>query len=234
MSIGKSVKYFFKRLFSFWKVRIKSGPLQGYKFIVTTGSGFVRGDYEQEKTNIITGNTSEGDVVYDVGAHVGYYSMMMAKYAGPKGRVYSFEPRPLNNGFLRKHIAANHLENINVMDKAVSDVVGELRFNANTGTGTGHLSDTGNIVVNSTTIDTLVGEGMPVPNLIKIDVEGGEIGVLKGAVNTIEKNKPKIIFATHGDELHKFCVGFLEDRGYEINTFDQEHGDVESIAIYKG
>lgn len=215
-------------------VRIKSGPLKGYKWIVPTCSAFIIGNYEQEKTNIVVKNTAPGDIVFDVGAHVGYYSLMMAKLAGEDGRVYSFEPRPLNNEFLRKHISANKVKNVEVVDKAISDIVGTLKFNSNTGTGTGQLSETGNIEVNSTSIDTLISEGKPMPNLIKIDVEGGEVGVLKGAVQTIEKAKPKIILATHGEELHSFCLSFLSERGYRIETLDQEHGDVESIAIYEG
>ena len=212
---------------------IQAGPLEGIRWSVATGSSFISGRYEQAKTDMIVAHTAPGDVVYDVGAHAGYYSMMMARLAGPAGRVFSFEPRPLNFGLLSRHVSVNGFENITLRTEAVSDTTGPLRFNDETGTGTGHLSPEGRLEVQATTLDALLAEGLPPPQLIKIDVEGGELGVLRGGAQLIATHRPKIFLATHGDAIHAECVALLEAAGYRLTTFDQDHGDVESVALYE-
>ena len=85
-----------KKLGSFIHIGVKDGPLKGRKWIVSTGWNFTRGQYEVKKTAAVERVVRNGDVVYDVGAHVDYFSLIMAQSAGSGGHVYSFEPRPLN------------------------------------------------------------------------------------------------------------------------------------------
>lgn len=75
--------------------------------------------------------------------------------------------------------------------------------------------------------------GLPAPNFIKIDVEGGEMVVLRGLENILNEHHPKMIVATHGDEIHEETMSFLSGKGYKFTPIDQLKGDVETLAIYR-
>ena len=113
-------------------VRIKAGPLKGKKWSVVSGGNFIRGRYEEFKTEALLKCIKPGDVVYDVGGHVGYYSVLSSVLAGPTGKVFVFEPRPMNVAFLKRHIKFNGVENVTHIEAAVSDKAGDAGFEDNT------------------------------------------------------------------------------------------------------
>jgi FkbM family methyltransferase len=218
--------------------RIRSGPLAGKRWIIATGSKFIAGTYEPEKTAAITRLVSAGNVAYDIGAHVGYYSILMADLAGDEGAVYAFEPRPINYAFLNRHIRLNYCRNIRTYRMAIGKPQGQAtpgtaRLETRTGTGTGHLSETGTLLVAVTSIDECIAarHGRP-PDLLKIDVEGGELDVLHGASRTLDEYHPRLIVATHSYPLDAACRDFLLKRGYTAEILDQEQGDRETIYTY--
>lgn len=230
MALNSHLHELVKRAFSLVRVRIRGGPLMGAKWILPTGVHFIAGTYEPEKTNCITETTKEGMVVLDVGAHVGYFSLIMARLVGPKGKVFSFEPRVLNRRFLETHIRLNGIRNVYVYPKCVGDHVGEVMFETRTGSGTGHISNDGNTTVRMTTIDLLVQfGGIPSPDLIKIDVEGAEMRVLRGGLETIRNTLPTIILAVHSEGLECECRRLLEPLGYSFQDLGQSKGDREFL-----
>ena len=93
-------------------VRIKAGPLKRKKWSVVSGGNFIRGLYEEFKTEALLKCIKPGDVIYDVGGHVGYYSILSSVLAGPTGKVFVFEPRPMNVAFLKRHVKFNGVENV--------------------------------------------------------------------------------------------------------------------------
>ena len=97
---------------------IQNGPLKGLRWIVTSGKHFITGNYEPYKTRAFLANLKEGDIVVDVGAHVGYYSALASLKVGDQGKVFSFEPRPLNIGFFKEHMRVNALHNISLYEGA--------------------------------------------------------------------------------------------------------------------
>lgn len=220
-----------KRIASVVCLKIKSGPLQGYRWILSTGTNFLSGKYEPEKTECLASIVKEGMIAIDVGAHVGYYSLIMAKGVGPSGKVYSFEPRDLNRGFLKKHIRVNGVENVTVFSKCVGDREGKVSFETRTGTGTGHLSEEGDVTVEMTTLDGAIKEGLlQAPDLLKIDVEGAEVQVLRGATETIRNAKPIMVLAVHSEALERECREILEPIGYVFEDLGQEKGDKEFLV----
>ena len=229
MNFLRKLKHKLKMSFSSMTSRIKSGPLKGYKISSLSGSGFVRGNYEPEKTNAILNIVKPNDIALDVGAHIGYFSMLISKIAGSNGHVYSFEPRPLNYKMLSTNIEVNNCSNVTVIKSAIGSFTGKVNFDATTGTGTGHISKDGNISVDITTIDEFCSSKNIQPSFIKIDIEGGEVEALKGAEQTILKYKPIILLATHGDELDKQCEKFLTAKGYKGKDINQQKGDKETI-----
>ena len=89
-------------------------------------------------------------MVLDVGAHVGYFTLIMSRRVGPGGEVHAFEPRKLNRRFLKTHLRLNAADNVRVYSLSIGDRVGPVRFETRTGSGTGHVSDSGNVTVRMT------------------------------------------------------------------------------------
>lgn len=134
-----------------------------------------------------------GDTALDVGANVGAYTVLFGIWVGERGRVFAFEPATGARAGLEEHIALNGLGGrVQVQPDAVSDRVGSAGFVSEGAQGTNHLvwrgavSDTESAVaVPTITIDAFCEQRTLRPKLIKIDVEGAELAVLRGARRTI-------------------------------------------------
>lgn len=134
-----------------------------------------------------------GDTALDVGANVGAYAVVFGLWVGDGGRVFAFEPAAGARAGLAEHIALNGLQHrVHVVPAAVSDRVGAAAFAGEGAQGTNHLvwrdASSGaapTVEVPTTTIDAFCGERGLRPRLIKIDVEGAELAVLRGARATI-------------------------------------------------
>ena len=215
-------------------LRIKDGPLKGKKWIAASGIRFIKGTYELYKTNAYLEYLHEGDVVYDVGAHVGYYTALASTIVGKRGAVFSFEPRPVNYRYLKRHVRANDLSNVRIFEAAVGSTAGIVSFDNETGTGTGRVRSGGKITVNMVCLDELFAKGeIPLPNFLKVDVEGGEVDVLEGARTVIAQARPAMLLATHGSREHAFVEKFLDDHDYVYHVLDQggAKGDIEIMAL---
>ncbi len=234
MTNKRCIREFFKWMLYPTSIKIMSGPLAGYKWIPSSGSNFIRGTYEPEKTSAICKMVKRGDTVLDIGAHVGYFSILMSKLVEDTGWIYSFEPRRINFTFLKRHIHINNCKNITVFEKAVGGYDGEALLETRTGTGTGKISNTGNIKVGITSIDSLYSRNPDLrrPTFMKIDVEGGEVEVLKGAAFTIHAHKPRIILATHNSELDEECNQWMKNEGYYSEEINQMVGDKETVYYH--
>ena len=205
---------------------IKSGPLKGNKWIIASGSRFVQGRYEPDTVELISARLTKGDVAYDVGAHVGYLTILMANLVGNEGKVIAFEPRPVNYSYLTKHLRINNVGNVECIKKGVSDVAGVVTFDSNTGTGTGQISSKGNISIETICLDDEIDNSrLPPPNFIKMDIEGGEVDALKGSHNLLTKYKPILHISTHGEDIHAQCIEYIKQHGYSIEIEDR-HGFV--------
>jgi FkbM family methyltransferase len=228
------IKHAFKIIFSGIMVKIKSGPLNGKRWIITSGVNFIKGTQELYKTEAFLKNFKKGEVFFDIGAHVGYFTAIAAVLNEGSGVVFAFEPRPMNTRFFKKHMRVNKFQNVTLYEAAVGESEGEVNFDNGHGSATGHVSKNGKYRVRQVSIDKMVKNGIiPSPGFIKIDVEGGEIEVLKGSKNVIATSRPKMIIATHNTECHNFVVDFLRKNQYsmEILNPDSLKGDTEIVAL---
>ncbi len=229
----KSVKFRHatKWLLSPIMLRIRSGPLEGRKWKASSGIRFIKGTYEPKNVEAIQKTVREDDIAYDVGAHVGYFSVLMGDIVGSGGQVIAFEPRGLNLGYLQRHVSVNNCDNIKIVSKALGDHSGHARLETRTGSGTGYISDSGDEAVEITSIDELVESGaLPPPTFLKIDVEGGEMAVLRGARKVIATHRPRMILATHGDEIDAECRALLREWNFDMQDIDHESGTKEMIV----
>ena len=201
---------------------ILQGRLRSRKWIVGSGEhGYWLGSYEFNKRLAFEGEIKPGSVVYDIGANVGYFSLLAAVLAGEKGRVYAFEPLPRNVYFLKKHVALNRMDQIEVFEAAVSDQSGEAFFGLGASTAMGHLSASGEISVQRVRLDELVrtGELLP-PDYLKVDVEGAEFEVLQGAREILAQHRPVIFLDTHQRDAHEPTIALLGELGYSFEILD--------------
>jgi FkbM family methyltransferase len=211
---------------------ILTGPLRGMKWIKGSGNnGHWVGTYELAVQGTFKRFIRPGQVVYDIGAHVGFYTILAAHLAGSEGQVYAFEPFPPNYGYLNRHVQLNGLRTVATYKQAVSDRAGALVFQPGENTYTGHLVEKapgpGDMAVNVVTIDGLIASGnFPPPDFVKIDVEGFEMNALRGMERLIQKNQPIIqVSATERQSPNVFA--FLRANGYRINKVTEN--DVVAI-----
>ncbi len=141
-----------------------------------------------------------GMVALDVGANIGYYTLLFAKGVGKSGKVYSFEPESLNFSLLTKSVSANHLNNVELRKEVLSDSQGTtILYLSDPGLPQGHslIHDFGKgvVKVRSTTVDDFwISIGKPRIGLMKIHVSGADDLVLMGAKRLIEEVRPYIAF----------------------------------------
>ena len=204
------------------------GPLGGMlmKINLKWEREFVYGKFEFEVGKAIQDYVKRGDIVYDVGAHVGYFTLLFARLVGPKGQCLGFEPNPEVFRRLQSNIRMNKWRlpaEVQTMKIGLYDEVGEKRFFLGGSTTTGRLtrfpediSQSKIIIVPLSTIDALIQEGLPVPSFMKIDVEYAEDHVLRGAINTLKKHGAVVLCEIHSMETGKNCFEILKGIGYSI------------------
>jgi len=209
---------------------ILQGPLKGKRWI----AGSARhacwlGNYEVEESAVLNATVRPGSIVYDLGAQAGYHSLHAAMLVGTGGKVYAFEPDQGNLSYLRKHIKLNRMSNIIVIEAAVSDFDGVSMFDQGINRFSGHLSDTGSTPVKTIRLDhEILQSRLPVPDYLKIDVEGAELKVLSGAREILTEAHPALLIETHAwipefSSISDDCWKFLAGLDYQLKAITDCH-----------
>lgn len=201
------------------RLPILKGPMRGRRWLLHAHGKLTRvllNSYEPHQTVLFQRLLSEGDTVFDVGAHVGYYTLLSAVLVGPGGKVAAFEPDPENVRDLAAHVRINRLENVTVVAGAVGRESGSARLELGPGSGRGRLSKEGTVEVRTVSLDDFVVETGLRPRLVKIDVEGAEMPVLRGARTLLETVRPALVLSTHGKGRRERCVEYLTPLGYRF------------------
>ena len=220
--LGKLIRLPLRLIPKKTRMPILQGRLRGMKWIVGSGEhGYWLGSYEYQKRRAFEKNIGKNAIVYDIGANVGYFSLLAAVLTGSQGQVFAFEPLPRNVDFLKKHISINNLDNIQVIEAAVADHDGRATFAYGASTAMGHLGEGGELEVSLVSLDSLLKKGKIFPpDFIKIDVEGAEFEVLQGARSLINQHRPTLFLDTHHRESHQKVIKFLSDKGYQFEILD--------------
>lgn len=169
-----------------------------------------------------------GDTVLDIGANVGETTLRFSRRVGDTGKVYSFEPNPPVRKKLERNIALNRFGNIEVLPLGAGDAEATLKLSSPTPQNRGGNRILENPVgefveVRVVPVDVLVEEkGITKVDVVKIDVEGFELRVLRGAKKTLERHKP-ILFIEISDETLRGAgtspsevLAFVEELGYDL------------------
>ncbi len=195
-------------------------------------SVYLTGVYEREATDFISSKIELGMTILDIGADIGYYTTLFAKHVGSEGRVYAFEPIPKAKWYLDKNMLMNRLDNVRTFGFALFDKSGmvclEDPFTKSKINPSKKRLSGNDIQVEMKVFDEWkVEEGIDNVDLVKLDVEGAELNVLRGMQNTLESQNPRILIEVHAQQLKSFgfsasdIIGFLSELGYKIEPVDK-------------
>ena len=223
---------------------VDAGPARGlrYPICLPADKGIWTGTYELELAQAMAQAVPRGSVCLDIGGWRGFFGGVMA-LAGA-ARVVIFEPLPANVAQIRKMIELNPSLPVELMEAAVSETDGEIEFHIMPESSMGKMAassfqagtTTGQrIKVRTVALDPLLERGqLAAPAVIKIDVEGAELLVLRGARKLLAQHGPTLFMEIHSHALGRDCRALLTELGYSVRTV--EPGDPEVchfIAVRK-
>jgi len=211
------------------EVEIAAGDLKGYKILLNLKAEKSRwlGTYEPELAEAVRAFLKPGMTVYDVGANIGYVSLLLAHCVRPNGKVFAFEALPANAERIRRNVSLNALENrITLVEAAVADRGGEITFFVHQSVGMGKAAGSAGrreeqyqaeIKVPALSLDEFVYEqGHPAPDAVKMDIEGGEVLALPGMKRILAEYHPLLFLELHGPESEQAAWQSLTAAGYTL------------------
>jgi FkbM family methyltransferase len=198
------------------------------------------GSHEPEETEFLKRIIQPDWVVIDVGAHIGYYTLLVARFIDRKlGHVYAFEPNPATFEVLRHHIKINNLAHVTVLNVALGASTGQIELflgpSRNTGMASMFSRESGQekVCTPITTLDRFVNtNNLKSIDLIKMDVEGAEVEVLEGARNVLGSYVPRLVLEVNAITLARSghrprdLVLLLRDYGYTLFRIDRPGAEI--------
>ena len=162
------------------------------------------GSWEGGYTRAIQRILEPGMVVLDVGANIGWYTLMCAHAVGPTGRVHAFEPVPEEVDRLRRNVRLNALSQVSVHEVAVSDAVGVTCIGETRDAGATWVGE-GDREVRTTTLDAFVDrQRLSRVDFVKMDIEGAEVLALRGAQRLLRELRPRLMVEVEPKPLSRF------------------------------
>jgi len=158
------------------------------------------GFYDPFETEIAKKEVGEGDVVLDIGANIGYYTLIFAKLVGKNGKVFAFEPDPDNYALLEKNVQINGYQNVILIQKAVSNKTGKIRLYLSEDNKGDHriynsYENRISVEIEAVTLDDYFRDFNRKINFIKMDIQGAEPGAFQGMCNLLKKQQSIKIIA---------------------------------------
>jgi FkbM family methyltransferase len=212
--------------------QIQGGPAKGIHLELNprTGEMYFRGVVEIATQKVLVERLRPGMIFYDLGANVGFFSLLAARLVGAAGQVFSFEPDPEVAARLRRNVSLNEASTITVVEAGVWSANANVRFIRSDASspdrGTGRFVLGENQADGASTrcvaLDDFI-QSAPPPNAIKCDVEGAELEALRGAKQLLETHHPWIMCEMHSDANDRTAREFLDNLGYKIETVDANH-----------
>jgi len=217
---------------------VLTGPLKGAKFILGALSGEGGGasvyfnQMEAEQTSAMMEAIRPGGTFFDIGANVGFYSILASRLVGSKGKIAAFEPLVRNLSYLQRHVELNHADNVRVLPFALSSENTILSFSTGPNSAMGHLDKDGRgeVLVPTVTLDEIAERLGMMPDVMKMDVEGAEMDVFRGATRVLSEARPVIFLSTHSPELRTECLAFLGGLGYTVTSLIEDEDSHEFVA----
>jgi FkbM family methyltransferase len=226
----------------FMSVMVAAGGLQGLRLSLDLQQekDYWLGTYEPELQAAVAEIVQPGMLVYDVGANIGYISLLLARRVGAAGHVYAFEALPANLERLRLNLQLSGLsERVTVVPAAVVEKKRPARFLVGPSGGMGKAAGSAGRqdVVYSQTLEVaglsldefVYTEGNPPPQLVKMDIEGGEVLALPGMSRLLVEAHPTILLELHGPEAARLVWETLLAAGYRLCRMAPGYPQIPSV-----
>jgi FkbM family methyltransferase len=225
------------------QVKVAGGDLAGFTILLDMqiDKDYWLGTYEPELQAALRKMIRPGAVVFDVGANIGYVSLLLAKAAGETGHVYAFEALPENAERWRKNVELNGMNpRLSLFAGAVTQAAGPVRFLVHASAGMGKAAGSAGrddkyqseVTVDGISLDEFVyGQGNPPPQAVKMDIEGGEVLALPGMRRVLAEARPLMLMELHGPESSRAAWETLTAAGYEIRWMRRGYPVVPSLEV---
>ena len=224
------------------EVTIAAGDLAGMHMVLDLQSekDYWLGTYELELQAAISDLVIPGQVIYDVGASIGFMTLLFARKVGLNGQVFAFEALPANIDRLTRNIELNSFQDrVTVIEAAVQDRTGQTDFYPGPSSAMGKVDGSAgrssieyqsSIQVDGVAIDEFIyNSGNPVPVILKIDIEGGEILALPGMSSLLHEFHPILLVELHGPEAARTTWELLKKEDYRICRMTPDYPQVHSL-----
>jgi len=213
-------------------MQVQSGPATGIwlRLNPRTGLQVFEGGGEPEVQAALVKLLRPGMTFYDVGANIGFFSLLAARLVGKTGRVVAFEADPDVAARLREHASRNEFSWLGVEQKAVWSEARSVFFERtdpakSPDRGLGHVvkGEAGNAIrVEAVSLDEFV-KGAVAPDFVKCDVEGAEVEVFRGAEELLREKRPTLLCEMHSDENMRALRAQFAAQNYETKLLDANH-----------
>jgi FkbM family methyltransferase len=224
------------------EVPVAAGALEGVKLWLDlqTEKDYWLGTYEMELQQAVADKIQKGWVVYDVGANIGYVSLVYARAVGADGKVFAFEALPANVQRLQRNLELNpSFTNVEVLPAAVVDAARPVTFLVGPSNGMGKVEGSAGredvtyaqeISVPGISLDEFAFvQEHPFPQAVKIDIEGGEVMALPGMSRLLQEARPILFMELHGEIAARAAWQALNPLGYRIYQMAREEIEVTSV-----
>jgi len=225
----------------FNEITVAAGGLKGARLYLDLKSekDYWLGTYEIDLQAAIAMWVNPGEVVYDVGANIGYITLLLSRAVGPSGKVFSFEALPTNIERLQQNVILNAwAASITITPGAIADASAPVRFligpsgamgkaEGSAGRLDGHTEA---LAVSGIALDDFVyHDHNPAPDVIKMDIEGGEVLALAGMSRLLREARPLILIELHGPEAARVVWDTLTEESYSIHRMTDDYPPVHSL-----
>jgi len=235
-------------IISHLKSRSSFAEVQGHKMFLDSKDSLklsIFGIYEPFETELVQKEIKRGDVVLDLGANIGYYTLIFAKLVGEEGKVFAFEPDPNNFSLLKKNVEINGYKNVVLVQKAVSNKTGKLKlYLCEDNLGDHRIYDSydgrKSIEIESVLLDDYFrGRNLKI-DFIKMDIQGAEGWAIQGMLNLLKENKTvKIVMEFWPIGLKRSGINpnehlkSLVNLGFKLYKINKRKKKIEPVDIPK-
>ena len=219
-----------------------AAPLNGRRMRLDwqTHKAYVFGTYEPSVTQALLQVVRPGWTVVDIGAHIGYFTLLLSELVGPQGKVIAFEALAQNFEVLRENIVLNSCDNVILESRAVAGRSGRISLRRNDDealTSTASIeSGTPIAEVDAVALDEFLGPAFGRVHLAKMDAEGAEAALLEGMREILRRDLPILLIELHGfdtyGEQHP-ALRWLHERGYGFRFLDGAGQQVHILAEFQ-
>jgi len=226
------------------EAQVAAGDLQGYTLALDmqTEKDYWLGMYEPELQRALRDWVKAGAVMFDVGANIGYVSLLLARAGGENGRVTAFEALPANVARTRRNLALNGMgERVSVVHAAVIDRAGTARFLVHPSNAMGKAVGSAGRDIADAYVQEIEVPGVAlddfaytaqgvVPQVIKMDIEGGEVLAIGGMERLLAEARPLLLVELHGQAAAAAVWESLQRHDYAVRRMTEGYPRVEALS----